>query len=288
MKEHENEFRVGVTLTIAGVILVVGMLWLAGFKFNDEQYNLSFVFPEVAGLGQGDKVTVAGLDAGEVLNLELLPDGRVAVDVEIEPHIRIPVDSRISVASYGLIGSKVVQVRPGQSDEVLEPGATAEGIYDKGLGDVVSEMGEALTEIRSVLAAADELLSDEEGRALVRESLENANEATGSLKLAVEDLRIASADLREFIDEKRDPAASTIDSLEVASAGLVQVSRELQTVSTSLDSIISRVERGEGTLGRLVTDEAAHDEFLAAVREVRLLVEEIKRNPKSFVKFSLF
>jgi phospholipid/cholesterol/gamma-HCH transport system substrate-binding protein len=288
MKEHENELRVGVTLTIAGIILVIGMLWLAGFKFNDEQYHLSFVFPEVAGLGQGDKVTVAGLDAGEVLGLELLPDGRVAVDVAVDPYIRIPEDSRISVASYGLIGSKVVQIRPGESDEMLEPGATAVGIYDKGLGDVVSEMGEALTEIRSVLKSADELLSDEEGRALVRQSLENANEATESLKLAVEDLRLASADLREFVEEKRDPAGSTIDSLQVASAGLVRVANELQTVSTSLDSIVTRVERGEGTFGKLVTDEAAHDEFLAAVREVRDLVSEIKRNPKSFVKFSLF
>ncbi len=288
MKQHENELRVGVTLTIAGLILVVGMLWLAGFKFNDERYELYIIFPEVAGLSQGDKVTVAGLDAGEVLSLDLLPDGRVEAHVEIDPDINIPTDSRISVASYGLIGSKVIQVRPGESDESLEPGATAVGIYDKGLGDVVSEMGEALTEIRSVLRAADEFLSDEEGRAIVRESLENANEATESLKIAVGDLRVASADLREFISEKRDPAASTIDSLEVASAGLVRMSRELGTVAASLDSIVSRVERGEGTLGKLVTDQTAHDEFLSAVREVRLLVEEIKRNPKSFVKFSLF
>jgi phospholipid/cholesterol/gamma-HCH transport system substrate-binding protein len=288
MKEHENELRVGVTLTIAGAILVVGMLWLAGFTFNDERYHLDLVFPEVAGLSQGDKVTVAGLDAGEVLGLELLPDGRVEVEIEIDPHIRVPVDSRISVASYGLIGSKVVSIKPGMSGEVFEDGGRAVGIYDKGLGDVVSEMGEALTEIRSVLAAADELLSDEEGRALVRESLENANEATESLKRAVADLRVASAGLREFIDEKRDPASATIDSLKVASAGLVRVSRELETVTASLDTIMSRVERGEGTLGRLLTDESAHEEFVAAVREVRALVEEIKRNPKSFVKFSLF
>lgn len=288
MKEHQNELRVGVTLTIAGIILVVGMLWLAGFKFGDERYGLYVTFPEVAGLSQGDKVTVAGLDAGEVLSLELMPDGRVQVHVEIEPDIRVPVDSRVSVASYGLIGSKVVQIRPGESAEAFEPGATVFGIYDKGLGDVVSEMGEALTEIRSVLRSADELLSDQEGRALVQESLENANEATESLKFAVADLRVASAELREFIEVKRDPAASTIDSLAIASAGLVQVSRELGAITASLDSIVSRVERGEGTLGRLVTDQTAHDEFLAAVREVRLLVEEIKRNPKSFVKFSLF
>jgi phospholipid/cholesterol/gamma-HCH transport system substrate-binding protein len=48
------------------------------------------------------------------------------------------------------------------------------------------------------------------------------------------------------------------------------------------------VEAGEGTLGKLVHDDAAHDEFLAAVKEVRGLVEEIRANPKSFIKVSLF
>jgi hypothetical protein len=48
------------------------------------------------------------------------------------------------------------------------------------------------------------------------------------------------------------------------------------------------VEAGEGTLGKLVNDDAAHDEFLAAVKEVRGLVEEIRDNPKSFIKVSLF
>ena len=59
-------------------------------------------------------------------------------------------------------------------------------------------------------------------------------------------------------------------------------------VSASLDSIVKRVEAGEGTLGKLVNDDAAHDEFLAAVKEVRGLVEEIRDNPKSFIKVSLF
>ncbi len=285
--EHGNELRVGITLTVAGVALVVGVLWLGGFELGEAKYQVSVVFPEVAGLAPGDKVTVAGLDAGEVLSLDL-EGGKVVAGIEIDPEILIPVDSRISVASYGLIGAKVVSVKPGTSAIYIEPGARVNGVYDKSLGDVVAEMGEALTVIRKVLRAADDVLSDVEGRERVRETLGNASAATNDLKYAAADLRAMSDELRAFITEKKGGVATSIDAIEEASARFVEVGGQLKTISASLDSIVARVEGGEGSLGKLVNDDRAHEEFLAAITEVRGLVAEIKRNPKNFVRFSIF
>jgi phospholipid/cholesterol/gamma-HCH transport system substrate-binding protein len=287
MTEHGNELRVGVTLTVAAAALILGVLWLGGFQLGEERYDFSIVFPEVSGLVAGDKVTVAGIPAGEVLGLQLV-DGRVVADVSVDRKIRIPVDSRISVASYGLIGAKNIAVRPGASDEFIEPGATIFGSYEKGLGDVVAEMGEALTEIRGVLKAADQVITDVEGKKQVKTTLQNASDATADLKLAVGDLKSMAADLRSLVEDKRGAAESTVDSLAVASARFAEVTTELQTISAALDSIVTRVESGEGSLGKLIGDEAAHEEFVAAVREVRDLVAEIRRNPKTFIRFSIF
>lgn len=287
MTEHGNELRVGVTLTVAAAALILGVLWLGGFKLGEEQYSFSIVFPEVSGLVAGDKVTVAGIPAGEVLKLQLV-NGRVVADVSVDSTIRIPVDSRISVASYGLIGAKNIAVRPGTSEEFIEPGATIFGNYEKGLGDVVAEMGEALTEIRGVLKAADQVITDVEGKKHVKSTLENASRATADLALAVKDLKATAGDLRTFVEAKRVTAGTAIDSLDVASKRFAGVTSDLETIAASLDSIIGRVERGEGSLGKLINDEAAHDEFLAAIREVRELVAEIQRNPKSFIRFSIF
>jgi phospholipid/cholesterol/gamma-HCH transport system substrate-binding protein len=287
MTERGNELRVGVTLTVAAAVLILGVLWLGGFKLGEERYGFSIVFPEVSGLVAGDKVTVAGIPAGEVLGLQLV-DGRVVADISVDSEIRIPVDSRIAVASYGLIGAKNIAVRPGVSDEFIQPGATIFGSYEKGLGDVVAEMGEALTEIRGVLKAADEVITDVDGKRQVKTTLQNASDATADLKLAVGDLKSMAADLRSLVDDKRGVAESTVDSLAVASARFAHVTTDLQTISASLDSILGRVESGEGSLGKLIGDDAAHEEFVAAVREVRDLVAEIRRNPKTFIRFSIF
>jgi phospholipid/cholesterol/gamma-HCH transport system substrate-binding protein len=287
MTEHGNELRVGVTLTVAAAALILGVLWLGGFKLGEERYDFSVVFPEVSGLVAGDKVTVAGIPAGEVLGLQLV-DGRVVADVSVDSEIRIPVDSRIAVASYGLIGAKNIAIRPGMSEEFIQPGSTIFGSYEKGLGDVVAEMGEALTEIRGVLRAADQAISDVEGKRQVKTTLQNASDATADLKIAVGDLKAMAADLRSLVDDKRDVAESTVDSLAVASTRFARVTSDLQTISASLDSILGRVESGEGSLGKLIGDDAAHEEFVAAVREVRDLVAEIRRNPKTFIRFSIF
>jgi len=287
MTEHGNELRVGVTLTGAAAALILGVLWLGGFKFGEERYDFSIVFPEVSGLVAGDKVTVAGIPAGEVLGLQLA-NGQVVVDVSVDSAIKIPVDSRISVASYGLIGAKNVAVRPGSSGVYIGGGQTVFGQYDKGLGDVVAEMGEALTEIRGVLKAADQVITDVEGKERVKTTLMNASEATADLTVAVRDLKAMAEQLRAFVEEKQETAATAIDSLDVASARFARVTADLEQIASTLDSILGRVERGEGSLGKLIGDEEAHDEFVAAIREVRALVAEIQRNPKSFVRFSIF
>ncbi|MFH1865417.1 MAG: MlaD family protein [Candidatus Eisenbacteria bacterium] len=288
MTERGNEVRVGVTLSVAGVLLVAGILWLGGFSFGESRYTFNVMFEEVAGLAAGDKVTVAGLSAGEILTLSLAPFGKVVAEVEVDDYIRIPVDSRISVASYGLIGAKVISIRPGASDVHIEPGAVVQGHYEKGLGDVVNEIGEALADIRIVMKSADEILTDEEGKELVKDALANANAASHDLRRATADLRIMATELRTFVGEKREPAGDAIEAMEGAILGFQEVTAELKTVSASLDSIVRRVEGGQGTLGKLINEDQVHEEFLAAIKEVRELVATISNNPNSFVKFSLF
>ena len=288
MTEHANEVRVGITLTVAGLLLVAGILWLGGFSFGESRYGFSIMFTEVSGLVAGDKVTVAGLDAGEIISLKLAPFGKVVAEVEVDNDIRIPIDSRISVASYGLIGAKVISVRPGGSDVYVKQGTVVQGVYEKGLGDVVHEMGEALTGIQAVLKSADEILTDQEGKDLVKQALVNANAASFDLRQATADLSVMATELRVFVSEKKDPAGEAIDAMETAVVGFAEVTGELKTISVTLDSIVRRVEGGEGTLGKLINEDQMHDEFLAAIKEVRELVADIRDNPNSFVRFSLF
>ncbi len=288
MTGHANEVRVGIALTVALVVLVVGILWLSGASFGERTYSFGIVFREVSGLGVTDKVTVAGVEAGSVSGFALSNQGRVVVDVRVKTSINIPVDSRITIGSYGLLGAKHVSVRPGTSTVYIQPGTTVIGTHEKGMSDVVNEMGEALTEIRQVLKTADEILTDAEAKDQIKRTLDKTEDAAGTLNVAIADLKVVASDLKEFIQAKRDPASEAVDSIAEASETFAEVGVKLDTIAASLDSIMIRVASGEGTLGKLINDDQAHDEFIAAIKEVRDLVTDIREDPKSFVRFSIF
>ncbi len=288
MAGHANEVRVGIALTVALLVLVVGILWLSGATFGEGTYSFGILFTEVGGLGVTDKVTVAGVEAGNVSAFALSNQGRVVVDVRVKRSINIPVDSRITIGSYGFLGAKHVNVRPGTSTVYIQPGTTVIGTHEKGMNDVVSEMGEALIEIRQVLKTTDEILTDAEGKEQIKRTLNKAEDAAGTLNLTISDLRIVASDLKGFIQAKRDPASEAIDSIAEASETFADVGVKLDTIAASLDSILIRVASGEGTLGKLINDDQVHDEFIAAIKEVRDLVADIREDPKSFVRFSIF
>ena len=288
MTGHANEVRVGIALTVALVVLVAGILWLSGASFGERTYSFGIVFREVGGLGVTDKVTVAGVEAGSVSGFALSNQGRVVVDVRVKTSINIPVDSRITIGSYGFLGAKHVSVRAGTSNIYIQPGTTVIGTHKKGMSDVVNEMGEALTEIRQVLKTADEILTDAEAKDQIKRTLDKTEDAAGTLNVAIADLRVVASDLKEFIQAKRDPASEAVDSIAEASETFAEVGVKLDTIAASLDSIMIRVASGEGTLGKLINDDQVHDEFIAAIEEVRDLVADIREDPKSFVRFSIF
>ncbi len=253
-------------------------------------YSFNIMFDEVAGLAAGDKVTVAGLNAGEILSLSLAPFGKVVAVVEVDDQIKIPVDSRITVASYGLIGAKVISIRPGASHVYIAPGSVNQGQYEKGLGDVVHEMGEALADIRIVMKSADDILTDEEGKVLVKDALVNANAASSDLKRATEDLRAMASELRTFVgDEARACRRTPSMRWRAPSIGFVGGDGGAQ------DRVgIARFDRAQSR-GRTGDAGQAHQRGRGSrgvprrrSRRSGNSSPRIRDNPKSFVKFSLF
>jgi phospholipid/cholesterol/gamma-HCH transport system substrate-binding protein len=95
-------------------------------------------------------------------------------------------------------------------------------------------------------------------------------EVAGNTRMALADLRKAAADLREVT--------------EAAAANKVSMVQALQ----SADSILRRIERGQGTLGMLASDTMLYREATLTFQEARALIADIRNNPKKYLKVSVF
>ena len=111
----------------AVVLVVAGGFLLFAYSATDVAavagYEVSAKFDRVDGLVVGGDVRLGGIKVGTIVGAELEPDTYLAVvRMNIDPSIKLPVDSAAEIISDGLLGSKYLALVPGSEEEVLEVG----------------------------------------------------------------------------------------------------------------------------------------------------------------------
>jgi len=126
MKKYEIE-------TIVGIFVVIGLLGIGYMALTlgevsfigDDSYPLYARFASVAGLKAGGSVEMPGLEVGRVEKLSIDQDQQMAVaEMKIKKGVKVYDDAIASVKTSGLIGDKYIQIDPGGSVTILNPGGT--------------------------------------------------------------------------------------------------------------------------------------------------------------------
>jgi phospholipid/cholesterol/gamma-HCH transport system substrate-binding protein len=132
--------------TVMGaVVLVVAGVFIA-FAYNTaglnstEGYPLIAKFDRIDGLNDGSDVRLSGIKIGTVVRQRLDPKTYLAVvTLNIEPGVKLPLDSSAQISSEGLLGSKYLSVTPGAEEQMLKPGAEIQ--HTQGSIDLISLVG---------------------------------------------------------------------------------------------------------------------------------------------------
>ncbi|NQZ92581.1 MAG: outer membrane lipid asymmetry maintenance protein MlaD [Moritella sp.] len=128
MKKSSIETSVGIFVLIG--ILCVGYLTIKLGKMEllgDNYYSIYADFNSATGLKGGANVEMAGVKIGQIDNIVLLPNIKIArVKLNIDKEITLSVDVIASVKTAGLLGDRYLSLTPGGSDEYLEAGDSIE------------------------------------------------------------------------------------------------------------------------------------------------------------------
>ena len=295
MKIAKNETVVGIIIFISMVLLFMGLMWLQNYRISGRGYFLTAHFDEVSGLNPGDPVSISGMPIGRVQDMKL-EGSRVLVNLWIEGQRSLPRGSRAVIKSQGVMGEKYVDIVMGSSSESLKPGETIPGFYQPGFNEVATMAGAVGEDIQAILSTIRSLLNDSTGKEL-RKSISDMSSSTGKLKdlLAgnVHRLDETIANLHTFSNTLAglSPGQSPeelIPNLERASRDLAEMSRHLRAFSASFDSLAGAAARGEGNLGKLLTDEALYRDLKALVADLDSLAEDIRENPERYVQLKIF
>jgi phospholipid/cholesterol/gamma-HCH transport system substrate-binding protein len=122
MKKFDLEFTVGIFI-IAGVICL-GYLSIKLGKMEvvgEKGYEVFAIFSNVAGLKNGSSIVIAGVDVGRVKSV-MLENYRARVIINLPDSLKIQEDAIASIKTKGLIGEKFIEITPGGSEKIIQPG----------------------------------------------------------------------------------------------------------------------------------------------------------------------
>ena len=253
MKGKRLEAGVGIFVVIGIFFLILMTLKIEKFQVGKRPgYPLHIYFDSIAGLDQNSPVRVAGVRVGDVEKVEL-ERGKAKVTFRLPFQVTLYKDAKAYLKSEGFLGEKYVGIAPGTPGyPKLEPN----GVVEQGAPPVDVE----------------QFLSNMSG---IREDLKDVVKPLGDVLKAVD-------------AKKVENVINNIDKFSVQLTGIAKDSKETiqkaKDAFAGIEDIGDKVKKGEGTLGKLISDDAIYQEAKKTVETAKEAVETVKSAAESAKK----
>jgi phospholipid/cholesterol/gamma-HCH transport system substrate-binding protein len=296
--KRSTEIQVGATVVVALVVTLWGVTWLKEISLARKVTVWHVTFPQTGGLASSDEVRVNGLRMGNVSNVDLVGD-HVVVNLALDSKIALTTESRIAIRNIGMMGEKVIAVDLSTEGTPLSPRDTIPGIYEKGVTEVMADMGGTIDAITRLAQQLERIVTVTDKNGALDRTITNFHKTSEELRLAVSEnrtllretlgnLNAASKTARSLTTDREAQLRRTLDSFERSAAGMDRLTTRLDSLRASLQSVSSKIERGDGSLGKLVNDAALYDDTKASIAEFKALIADIRKNPKKYINLRVF
>lgn len=295
-----QELWVGLFVIVGTLVTFYLLLTLTDAAMFRGRYIISSVVNDASGVRKGDPVQMRGVGIGRVQKF-LISGAGVSVYLEIEGEYNtIPTDSHVELVSAGLLGGMVVRVIPGTGSEMARngtvlPGQIPPSIQDQA-DDIAGEAKKTLTRVQNLLS--DPMINDTHNSMAELDRL--LQRLTSISTEQQKELRALTASMREAADNvakatSREEIDRAMKRLDTLSASAERTANTVESSTKALDAVLGRIQRGEGTLGKMSTDETLYtnlnktlESVNATSLEMKNLLADLKANPKKYLKVSVF
>ena len=290
-------------------------MWL--FKFlkaqniftNQNTYYIKY--NKVEGLSKSKNVNINGLKVGMVESITPVPTKTknisFIVSINVDKDYKFSKNSVAQIVTSFMNGAEINLVLAEDQAEIAKSGDTLKGSLVPGLMDLAEEKikpisdnaNTVLMRLDSTLASTNKLLN-EKNRQNIEASLANLNNAIAEFnklgKGANQLLATNSSKITTAIDNTNKMLVTTNSTVEkygmmadkLNKTDLDVAVKKLESTLSNLNDISSKINSGEGTMGKLMNDPGLYSNLTQASKNLSVLLDDLKTHPKRYVHFSIF
>lgn len=296
------EFKVGLFVLIAALIVILTIFWVKGFTVNLAEQDYSVYFAKISGLNEGDQVSVNGVRKGKIDKI-LLEGDSVLIKFSMDKSIKIKNDYRIYVAATELTGGKVLYLEPGKSGSEINPETILHGEPGADFSSLMNSFGEITADVKSLLGEFKKSTDN------LNQVITNVNEIVGdgyvksNIRTTLSNLAVSSANLNSLVSDSRaginnitSKLSRTADNVDVmigdngkelksTLSNIQSLTMTVDTLVSNLNIVVTDISNKDRGLGKFISDDKFFDNINKTLTEIELLTKKIR---KDGVKINLF
>ncbi|HXY55136.1 MAG TPA: MlaD family protein [Nitrospirota bacterium] len=295
------EAKVGLLVLVGSIILLYMTFAVGKYEFGEKKgYTIQAIFDSVAGLDEKAAVRMAGVKIGTVERV-VLSDSRAKVIMRIDPGVRIEHGAQAIVKTMGLLGEKYVDIIPPDrlrtndsgSGSVSDPPAAEQARYyqpgetiqktasPSDVDKLVAQLSGIADDVKQVTASLRQVFGTERGTRSMEDILADLRQTTANIKDFSHALRSDGTELVMRLNELTASLNSVVsenrDNLKVTMENIREASKNAEMALASIEDASRKIDRGEGTLGKLVTDESMYNSIDSAAKGISDYTSRVER-----------
>ena len=300
--KFSRELKTGIIVIGGLALFILGFSFLKATPIFDTSKVFYAVYKHVGGLQTGTQVSINGLAVGTVKNIGFKDSsGALLVTFTVDNSFEFSKNSIAELYDTGIIGGKGIQINPVfDGASLAKSGDTLKSNVRPGLTELVQQKLTPLQlKVEGAVSNADSLLMnfndvfDEPTKRNLRESIEGLNKVVSNFEQTSASLKTLMAENESRLDSSirnintmSGNFAAISDSL--AQSGLDNTIKSLDSTVNNLNEILAKINSGDGSMGKLVNNPELYENLTATSRELELLLQDFRLNPKRYVNVSVF
>lgn len=313
-----KEAKVGLFVAVAITLLYFGYNFLRGKKFFSTYNTYYVIYNNVEGLVPSTAVYVNGFKVGQVEEIsmpDMLRTDSILVTIFVQGKIQIKSNSVALVTKSGLLDGNVISINfDDKAANILTDGSYITGEREEDLFTSINNMVSPIkTKSEQVLVTLDKVLSSLR-QVFNEKGTQNLTNSVVDLSGALHALRLTSESLNEIVNQNGNSISKSLNNFQSVSSNLAKNNDEinrtiknfgklsdslansdikgtienLSVVTKELVLITAKMNKGEGSLGKMVNDKELYDNLNKSTKELNLLLKDMQRYPGRYVNVSVF